>query len=66
MHFTVDLSLDLITSRPFVHKPEDLPVGPENTSRLDDSEPPLTLPSTLIQDPIEKAFRVRRKIDYID
>jgi len=48
VHVTVHLPLDLLSSRLFVHKLEDLLVCPKRASRLDASKPPLTLPLTLI------------------
>ena len=48
MHMTVHLPLDLLSSRSFVHEPEDFPVCPERAGRLDACKPPSTLPLTLI------------------
>jgi hypothetical protein len=48
MHVTVYLSLNLLSSRSFIHEPEDLLVYPERAGRLDAGKPPLTLPLTLI------------------
>jgi len=56
MHVTVHLPLDLLSIRLFVHEPEDLPVCPERTGRLDAGKPPPTLPLTLIQHPFEEGF----------
>jgi hypothetical protein len=49
IHLTVYLPLNLLSSRSFVHEPEDLLVYPERASRLDAYKPPPTLPLTLIQ-----------------
>lgn len=56
MHVTVYLPLDLLSSRSFVHEPEDLPVCPERAGRLDACKPPPTLPLTLIQHPFEEGL----------
>jgi len=56
IHVTVHLPLDLLSSRSFVHEPEDLPVYPERASRLDTRKPPPTLPLTLIQYPFEEGL----------
>ena len=56
MHLTVQLPLDLLPSRSFVHEPEDLPVCPERAGRLDARKPPPTLPLTLIQHPFEEGL----------
>jgi hypothetical protein len=57
MYLTVDLTLNLLTSCPFMYEPEDLPVCPEGVGRLDASKPPSTLPSTLIQHPVEEGLK---------
>ena len=49
MYVTVHLPFDLLSSRSFVHEPEDFLVCPERTGRLDAGKPPPTLPFTLIQ-----------------
>jgi hypothetical protein len=49
MHITVYLLFDLLPSRLFVHKLEDLLVCPKCASRLDACKPSPTLPLTLIQ-----------------
>jgi hypothetical protein len=56
MHVTVHLSLNLLSSLSFVHKPKDLPVCPERAGRLDAYEPPPTLPLTLIQHLFEEGL----------
>src|ERR1700742_744157 len=57
MHVTVYLPLNLLPSRSFVHKPEDLPICPERASRPDTSKPPPTLPLALIQYPFEEGLK---------
>src|SRR6187402_2577087 len=56
MHVTVHLPLDLLSSRSLVHEPEDFPVCPERTGRLDACKPPPTLSLTLIQHPFEEGL----------
>ena len=56
MHVTVYLPLDLLSSRSFVHEPEDLLVYPKRASRLDAGKPPPTLPLTLIQHLFEEGL----------
>jgi hypothetical protein len=57
VYITVHLSLNLLPSRSFVYKPEDLPVCPEYTGRLDTGKPPPILPLTLIQYPFEEGLK---------
>ena len=56
MHVTVYLPPDLLPSRSFVHKPEDLPVCPKRAGRLDACKPPPTLPLVLVQHPFEEGL----------
>ena len=56
MHVTVHPPLDLLSIRSFVHEPEDLPVCPKRTGRLDARKSPPTLPLTLIQYPFEEGL----------
>jgi hypothetical protein len=66
MYFTVDLALNLLTSRPFVYELEDLPAHPEGVGRLDACKPPPTLPSTLIRRIIKEGLHhLGRILSYI-
>src|SRR5450432_627051 len=56
VYMTVHFPLDLLSSRSFVHEPEDFPVCPERAGRLDACKPPPTLPLTLIQHPFEEGL----------
>jgi hypothetical protein len=53
----VHLPLDLLSLHAFVHEPEDLPIRPEYTSRLDAGKLPSILPLTLVQYPFEEGFK---------
>ena len=57
VYVTVHLPLDLLSSRSFVHEPEDFPVCLERAGRLDAYKPPPTLPLTLIQHPFEEGLK---------
>jgi len=57
MHITVYLPIDLLPSRLFIHKPEDLSVCPECADRLNAYKPPPTLPPTLIQHPFKEGLK---------
>jgi hypothetical protein len=57
MYITVYLPLDLLSSRSFIYEPEDLPVYPERTGRLDARKPPATLPLMLIQYPFKEGLK---------
>ena len=57
MHFTVHLALDVLTSHPFVDEPEDHLVCPKGVGRLDAYKPPPTLPTKLIQHPLEEGLK---------
>lgn len=54
---TVYLPFDLLSSRSFVYEPEDFPVYPERTGRLDTYKPPPTLSLTLIQHLFEEGLK---------
>ena len=49
MYFLICFALNLLASRPFVYKPEDLLVYPKGASRLNAYKPSPTLPPMLIQ-----------------
>jgi hypothetical protein len=56
MYITVYLPFDLLSSRSFIHKPEDFLICPERAGQLDACKPPPTLPLTLIQYPFEEGL----------
>jgi hypothetical protein len=54
---TVYLPLNLLSSRSFVHKPEDFPVCPERVGRLNAYKPLPTLSLMLIQYPFKEGLK---------
>jgi hypothetical protein len=56
MSLPINLSFDLIASRPLIYKSKDFPVCSEGVSWSNAADPFSTLPSTLIKKPVEKCI----------